>query len=245
MSTPHDANNNLDNVLARRAQYLAALDRHYGCEAHHYGIRSSFEPLAQIAQSGFGGSPDPERNVTDRMFGLAGTETAITVSRRIGAALLNLSANPDEQALYSRALFLAHGSPTWQRGLADQYGDKEAGRVIKRLGNVTPVVGLTAEATAGHANEPGHAHAGAWVVALCQLPGEPAKQRCERVRLQAVAILESAEAAYLVASGLQAPINGWRVEPAVARPKVKAAPVKPKRRNFDPFARTFESEARS
>ena len=265
------AGNNLDHVLARREQYLAALDRHYGCEAHHYGIRSSFEPLAQIAQSGFGGSPDPERNVTDRMFAWGEHGTAITVSRRINQALLHLSDDADKQALYSNAMFLAHGNPSWRRDVAAscavgevcrcdddpkaargsqcqrcRRADKEASMVLKRLGDVTPVARLTAEVAAGLAAEPEYRTEGAWIVALCQLPGEPAKQRAERVRVEAVAILESAEAAYLVACGLQAPINGWRVEPAVTRAKVKAHPapaVKPKRRNFDPFARTFEIEA--
>jgi hypothetical protein len=214
-----NAGTNLDHVLARRAQYLAALDRHYGTEAHSFGIRSSFEPLAQIAQSGFGGSPDPERNITDRMFRFAGSETTITVARRIHAALLALSTDPDAQALYSNALFLAHGSPTWQRALADVYGVKEAGRTIRRLGNVTPVVGLTAEALQGHADEPGHCHAGAWVVSLCQDPSEPAKQRCERIRAEAVAILASAEAAYLVACGLALPTQGKRkAKPKPERP---------------------------
>lgn len=274
----HDANNSIAHVLARREQYLAALDRHYGTEAHSFGIRSSFQPLAQIAQFGFGGSPDPERNVNDRMFAWGEHGTAITVARRISRALANLSNDPDKQALYSNALFLAHGSPTWQRGLADlcavgqvcrceerhtkgghverrgecarcRQAEKEAGRVIKRLGNVTPVARLTAEVAAGLVESPEHRTAGAWIVALCQLPGEPAKQRAERVRVEAVAILDSAEAAYLVACGLQAPRDGWRsarasvrVEPVATPARVKAPPVKPKRRDFDPFARTHVIE---
>ncbi len=110
------------------------------------GLSSSWEPLAAICQGGFGGSPDPERRVTDRRFRVIGS-TDVTRARATRTALLSLS--QDEQC----ALFAAHGPVLWGRVIDAAFGKGMAITVTRRLGDLAGVALLTPTVREGWAVE--------------------------------------------------------------------------------------------
>lgn len=202
---------NNDHLVQMRRRLMDGLVAFLLSGDSDQGLSSSWTPLTNIALGGFGASPDPERMVTDRRYGMAGQETAVTETRRVRTALQRLSTDPATAALYFDVLARAHGPESWSRVVDSAFGRGMSIKVAKRLDDLAYVALLTEEVQKGFAAEPPLEakgpwnNVGGWLVSLCMNKGEPAKKRCERIKKQAVALLESAEAAYLVERGLVIP----------------------------------------
>ncbi len=202
---------NNDHLTQMRRCLMDGLVAFYLSGESDQGLSSSWTPLTNIALGGFGASPDPERMVTDHRYGMAGQETAVTEARRVRTALQRLSTDPTKCALYADILSRVHGPTSWAKIVDNAFGRGMAIKVARRLDELAPVALLTDEVQRGFAGEPPldakgpWNNIGGWLVALCVDKSEPAKKRCERVKKQATALLESAEAAYLVERGLVVP----------------------------------------
>lgn len=170
------------------------------------GLRSSFGPLADMARGGFGGgsAADPERNHTDRRFGLGpGGEGTVTRARAIRAALATLP------AVSVDVLFARHGPTPWGQIIDRAFGKGMAIKVQARLGDLAGIALLApsvARGFAGASSQPRRAAwdtPGGWLVALCL--DNKARPRCATVRAEAASMLADAERLYLAAMGAVLP----------------------------------------
>lgn len=104
------------------------------------GVSSSFAPLVDIAQGGWGGAPDQERRITDRRFGRGGT---VSRARALHAAFAALPAT--DRAVLRRA----YGQRPWVQEADDAFGVGTGMRLQRVLGDLIGVAMVTPTALTG------------------------------------------------------------------------------------------------
>lgn len=187
-----------DAALGMLADFFATADA-------DQGMRSSWGPLADIAQGGFGGGGDYERKIKDGRFGLGPAgRGSVTRAREVRSVLQALP--PHMVAV----LYAKHSLTPWTRIIDAAFGTGMSIKVTKRMGDLAAVALLTDEVRTGYEGaeakpkqrNPAWSNPGGWLVALCIDKSDSAKQRAERVKTAARRLLSEAEAAYLAASGV-------------------------------------------
>ena len=170
---------------------------YYQSDGAAQGLSSSFAPLVNIANGGFGGSPDPERAIV-RRHELGATATQVTRVRAVRAALRRLT------AAQQSVLYAAFGPMDWPRAADAAFGRGMGQRVTKRLGALVGVALLTEAVRRGYEADreeyaklgPAWRNAGGWLVSACITEDKTA---AERVASEAKAMLAGAVSAYRAA----------------------------------------------